>query len=355
MFNFLLQRYDNYCTYANFFVSLRQIFVKNMKRTLFLLSAIAFVVSVSAQRIQSYEDYIALWRSLAELQQTEYGIPASISLAQGLLESAAGKSELAVKANNHFGVKCTGDWLGATYRHDDDEKNECFRKYANPADSWVDHAKFLQRSRYAPCFEIPVSNYIGWAHKLKECGYATDPLYPEKLIRIIETYQLADKAVADSIQKQAERDDDFFKPGQIEPQPKEKPLSARDERRLVWMHHTRKRCNGRTYIIAKPGDSYASLAFSLNVKERTLRMWNDALGRTLHEGEKVYCRGYKRRSVWMKEKQQMWVQPGESVWQVSQREGIREASVRKYNGFGDDVDFFRTRQVILLSKPKKEK
>ena len=146
-----------------------------MKKGWILLAVMALSMSASAQRLDpAYLSYIEKWKAVALRNQAEYGIPASIIMAQALLESAAGTSDLATKANNHFGIKCTGDWFGGVYYYDDDRKGECFRQYGDAAESFKDHALFLQRPRYATCFEIAVEDYEGWAHRLKACGYATD-------------------------------------------------------------------------------------------------------------------------------------------------------------------------------------
>ncbi len=135
--------------------------------------------------------YIARYKSIAQREMKEYGIPASITIAQGILESQAGKSELATRANNHFGVKCHKDWTGPRYLYDDDEIQECFRKYDNPERSYVDHSKFLaHRKRYAFLFRLPKTDYEAWAKGLKKAGYATDPSYPDKLIYLINKYRL---------------------------------------------------------------------------------------------------------------------------------------------------------------------
>ena len=138
----------------------------------------------------TYEAYIDEYRQVAIEQQRKHGIPASITMAQAILESAAGQSELATKANNHFGIKCTSDWPGKTYKYNDNRHNECFRKYAEVADSYEDHSLFLKRKRYESLFALSMGDYKNWAYGLKACGYATDPKYPEKLIRLIELYDL---------------------------------------------------------------------------------------------------------------------------------------------------------------------
>lgn len=136
-------------------------------------------------------DYIANYKEVAMSNMKNFGIPASIILAQGILESGAGKGSLAVTANNHFGIKCHADWTGESVLKDDDAAQECFRKYTDPAESFKDHATFLTgRNRYASLFELPQDDYEAWAKGLRLSGYATDPNYPEKLISYIERYEL---------------------------------------------------------------------------------------------------------------------------------------------------------------------
>ncbi|WP_419212549.1 glucosaminidase domain-containing protein [Maribacter sp. X9] len=142
-------------------------------------------------RIESVSEYIETFAETAQLEMMGYGIPASITLAQGLLESGYGKGELAMKTNNHFGIKCHKGWQGDYDFHDDDEKGECFRKYNHPMYSFRDHSEFLtSRSRYAFLFDLSHTDYKGWAKGLKKAGYATDPKYPQKLIYLIEKYGL---------------------------------------------------------------------------------------------------------------------------------------------------------------------
>jgi flagellum-specific peptidoglycan hydrolase FlgJ len=135
--------------------------------------------------------YIFQYKDIAMSNMKIYGIPASIILAQGILESGAGRGDLCIKANNHFGIKCHEGWIGESVRHDDDSSQECFRKYDAPAGSFNDHALFLTgRSRYASLFNLSKEDYKGWANGLRRAGYATDPKYPEKLISYIERYDL---------------------------------------------------------------------------------------------------------------------------------------------------------------------
>ncbi len=151
------------------------------------LEATSFVV-VTFENVQ---EYISWFKNTAISNMINYKIPASSTLAQGILESGAGKGELCKKANNHFGIKCHVGWEGASVHHDDDESQECFRKYNHPAESYRDHSLFLTtRSRYNFLFNLQPDDYKSWAQGLKDAGYATDPKYPSKLIQIIERYKL---------------------------------------------------------------------------------------------------------------------------------------------------------------------
>ena len=164
--------------------------IKRLALSFVLLFSGMWAVSQNLSLNKDYLDYIEKYYQLAVRQQKEYGIPASITLAQGLLESSAGKSTFAVNTNNHFGIKCH-DWKGDTYYMDDDEKNECFRKYDKVIDSYEDHSSYLKsKPRYSSLFQLNPTDYKGWAAGLKKAGYATDPSYATKLITLIENYQL---------------------------------------------------------------------------------------------------------------------------------------------------------------------
>lgn len=157
-----------------------------------LLCLIALSI-VAQNRLKPYEDYITKYKEIAIRQQKLHGVPASITLAQGILESGAGNSVMAKRSNNHFGIKCHNGWMGDTIMYFDDGINSCFRKYDKPEESFDDHSLFLVKGRrYAPLFQIDVTDYKSWSYGLKNAGYATDPSYADKLIRIIETYELND-------------------------------------------------------------------------------------------------------------------------------------------------------------------
>ena len=330
----------------------------------------------------SYLTYIEQWKQTAIENQADYGVPASIIMAQALLESAAGTSELAKNANNHFGIKCTSEWFGGVYYYDDDSKGECFRQYGNAAESFKDHALFLLRPRYATCFEIAVEDYEGWAHRLKACGYATDPGYAPKLIKIIEDYRLDTLAMsaakplndvaplpndkpAASNDKPAVLNDTVKRPLKAEvvhkteviavithdPEPEYvAPLSAKEERDSFFVSHPKLKYNGVNYVLAREGDTYANVAFRLNLREREVREYNDALGRDLKVGDRIYL-FYKHHTG---EKDFVWTAPGQSIWQLCQEEGVALEAIQKLNGLEPSVRTFVTRQKLWLRKVKDE-
>lgn len=155
--------------------------------------------------------YIDAFKAIAIEEMNKYGIPASITLAQGILESGSGSSDLAKYANNHFGIKCTSDWKGKAYYKDDDQRDDCFRVYKDPRESYKDHSDFLKRKRYAGLFELDKNDYRNWAIGLKNAGYATNPKYPELLINIIEKYQLYQYDQSESEREKLAREDKVFK------------------------------------------------------------------------------------------------------------------------------------------------
>ena len=345
-----------------------------MNRKMILVLAAGCMLTVQAQ-VQNpvYLNYIDTWKATAVQQQKDYGIPASITMAQALLESAAGKSELAVNARNHFGIKCTSEWFGGVYYYDDDSKGECFRQYYDAAESFKDHSVFLKRPRYATCFEIAVQDYEGWAYRLRECGYATDPLYATKLIKIIQDYRLdtlatgavggaavaaagAGAAAAAAQPKRPLKATVVRKTDPImtihnDPEPPYVvPLTAKEERDSFLLSHPKKKCNGVIYVTAREGDTFSNVAFRLNVRERDLREYNDALGRELSKGDRIYLSAKKNQG----QNDYVWTHTGQSIWQLSQEEGVKLSVIQQLNGIDPSVRTLRTRQKMYLKKVKEE-
>ena len=304
-------------------------------RLFFILGGLVVAINLFAQtQNPQYISYIAQYRDMAIEQQIKHRIPAAITMAQGLLESSAGQSELAVEANNHFGIKCASDWVGRTYTHDDETKNECFRQYASAADSYEDHSLFLKRKRYESLFALPLADYKGWAHGLKACGYATDPKYADKLIRIIEQYNLQALTMDENLQNAglvSDRDTTWQEvvAERLEQTPEEESYAIQ-EAIDVFANHPSGRINGVRYIIANEGESFASLAVFLNMYERTLRKYNDALDtREIKAGDIVYI--YPKKNKASKKTPFHYFRPGEDAWHIAQKYGIKVKSLYKIN------------------------
>ncbi|WP_316816725.1 glucosaminidase domain-containing protein [Pedobacter nyackensis] len=155
-------------------------------------------------------NYIETFKAIAIEEMNKYGIPASITLAQGILESGSGNSSLAKYANNHFGIKCTSDWKGKGYFKDDDKADDCFRVYKDARESYKDHSEFLKRKRYSFLFELDKNDYKNWARGLKQAGYATNPKYPDLLIGVIDRYQLYQYDQPESEKDKIKREDKIF-------------------------------------------------------------------------------------------------------------------------------------------------
>lgn len=219
---------------------------------------------------QTYLDYIDKYHSIAVEEMKTYGIPASITLAQGLLESGAGKSQLAIESNNHFGIKCH-DWKGDRVYFDDDEKGECFRKYTDPKDSYKDHALFLkEKPRYSSLFQLQGTDYKGWATGLKQCGYATDPNYASRLISIIEWYNLA----------QYDQDVKIVEPTKEDEKRKNqeaeyKLKSSMGVISMIPSHNIVKK-DGKQVVIAAANDTYESIAAEFGLRKWEIRWYNKA-------------------------------------------------------------------------------
>lgn len=304
----------------------------------FLRKACFFTVFISLfaaeSRSQSlsadYLAYIETYKDVAVRQQQEYGIPASITLAQGLLESGAGRSRLATEGNNHFGIKCHKDWKGDGIYADDDAKNECFRKYADAGESFEDHARFLKRRRYEPLFKLKETDYEGWARGLKSCGYATDPSYAAKLINIIELYDLHR---FDSGQPVVARRRDLAGDESLE---HSVDMSIVAEFRI--MHKIRQKW-GLYYVTVYEGDTYDGIAEEFGVKKKKLMGYND-LGKSadmLPAGTMFYLQEKNERMPQgMPEAHK--VRRGETLYMLSQRYGLKLKSLRKMNGLKRDKE-----------------
>lgn len=267
--------------------------MKIFRLILFTLICLFNISLLNAQaRSKAYDDYILKYAQFAVIQQNEYGIPASITLAQGLLESGAGLSELALESNNHFGIKCH-DWTGEAVYHDDDAKSECFRKYKNVLESYEDHSQFLKnRKRYAFLFDLKNTDYENWAHGLKKAGYATDPTYAYKLISVIENYNLHQYdlgiAAKNNQNLTVNRNQQV---NTAQNQPSMGTVTA-------YVEHQVYKTNGVKFVVSSPGDTWGSIADEFNISEKRLRGYNDiGTNDILQPGVQVYLHKKKLKAA----------------------------------------------------------
>jgi len=269
---------------------------------------------------QAVLDYIERYRYIAVEEMVQHGIPASITLAQGILESGSGKSELAAKSNNHFGIKCHTGWTGDRVYHDDDAKGECFRKYKNAEESFHDHSYFLtSRSRYAELFKLKPDDYKGWAKGLKKAGYATNPHYADRLIKLIEDYELYiyDKLTTDQLLAM-EENKKFDKEDETE-------IATADPKgygiNIFYF-------NRIPTVIVQQGETVQVLADRHTSRIHNFLKYNDITETTkLEPGSKFYLQPKRNKGL---EKTHL-VAVGESMWTISRDEGVKLQKLYKYN------------------------
>ena len=290
-----------------------------------------------SEPVATNETYIAQWQGEALRQMEKYGIPASITLAQGILESGNGVSELAKRSNNHFGIKCHSTWTGKRTYHDDDEKGECFRVYDHARDSYEDHSHFLLRDRYARLFELDPTDYKGWAKGLKACGYATDPAYADRLITLIEKHELhvldepggtwsgGGDAVASN---DAGSDEGAPRRNVREHDVVRKASGGGGTVEVGNRHRVRTTVHGVQFVYAEAGDTQASLAKDLDLMPWQIRTYNE-VGKQ-HEflqGDRIYMQPKKGHAA------TPWhtVRQGQNLWQIAQMHGIRTPALARKN------------------------
>ena len=306
-------------------------------------------LTLTAQRITP-EEYIQTYKDIAMREMKTYKIPASITLAQGLLESGAGNSVLAREAKNHFGIKCHKGWEGDTYTMDDDAKDECFRKYKNAEESFKDHSEFLTtRSRYSALFDLDITDYEGWAKGLKAAGYATNPKYAQLLIDRIKLYDLAKY---DQIALGQRADDDQLPDIAPEDELVELAFSPDDrssyelvdmttEKRFIYEN------NGVRFIYAKEGETPEQLAKDFGIKFKRFCQYNllkhpDEM--VFHSGDVVYLEKLRNRN-WKAKR--YTVQEGEALRDVALRFAVKPEKILRKNGLKEGAKL-HTGQVLWL-------
>jgi hypothetical protein len=329
-----------------------------------LLLSMPLALFCQEQLNPDYKSYIDKYKSVAVKEMKEYHIPASITLAQGIIESNCGKSPLAIDANNHFGVKCHKDWNGDTYLFDDDEKQECFRKYASAEDSYRDHSLFLvNKQRYAALFSLDLSDYTGWAMGLKQAGYATNPDYPRLLIQMIELNKLyefddttriieATPVVASQI-VQNDLDDDsqisninkgsnLFDRHYVMPDPDLfQQIKISRLGRPVYIN------NSISFIFIKKGDTWYSIASEFGIYAFQVYRDNDMQETDiLSIGQIIYLEPKKKKSSALKH----IIKENETLFSISQEYGVKLKFLFKYNNLNSG-EAIVAGKTLQLSKP----
>ncbi|RLD90214.1 MAG: N-acetylmuramoyl-L-alanine amidase [Bacteroidetes bacterium] len=299
--------------------------LKLQKTTPFIFTLVLLLVALtgSAQRMTT-EEYINHYKDVAIKKMKEFKIPASITLAQGILESGSGNSRLARKANNHFGIKCHKDWHGKKFYMDDDEKHECFRKYPKAADSYRDHSRFLtQRERYTFLFQYDITDYKKWAYGLKKAGYATNPRYPQLLIKIIEKYHL-NQYDKEKFGKQKKKKVKTHKEGAIPTIATFKHGGNSPTGRKLFINNKRK------LIVARQGDTYEKIAAEFEIYSWQLYKYNEVSRKhKIVAGELIYLEKKKARAD--KKYKYHHVREGESLHDIAQLYGMRMSKLLKIN------------------------
>ena len=337
-----------------------------MKKVLLALALILGLAAAAQRDAGSpQQHYISRYASIAVNEMYRSGVPASITLAQGIIESASGRSTLAVEGNNHFGIKCHSSWKGKTMRADDDRKNECFRVYGSPEESFRDHSDFLRyQDRYKFLFELKITDYKGWAYGLKQAGYATDPSYAAKLIQCVEDYGLSrydrmtvDDALAEGgaeAEVPVEKDDALGIP--------DSPLKIEageiftgSEKYSFSLSRTMYSKNGVPFVYAIEGETYESLAKKYHLLQREILKFNDQpKGAQLQAGEIVYLEPKKTKTVRGLDK---YIVGGddETLHGICQRFAVTEKAVRKMNGLPASYQPREGDELVLRPESKLKK
>lgn len=336
------------------------------------IRTVAFVLmtllscAIFAQEKITRAKYIEMWKDEAIREMNEFGIPASITLAQGIFESGDGNSVLAREANNHFGIKCHGEaWNGDVFHYDDDEKQECFRKYVDARQSYSDHSKFLRsRSRYASLFDLEITDYVGWAKGLKAAGYATLPTYAERIIKIIEDNNLAqydafygveynpNREINEGTEIEVGSDEVDMDKDTVETvdakrmnlknavAPMSKYVKTSDSGRKIYKN------NGKRYVVIKAGDNEDKIASEFDIFTAQLRKYNDLnKKKSIKEGDIIYVDAKKNSNGKMKK---YVVREGEDLWYISQLFGVKMKQLAKKNGIAKGVIEIPVGRTIML-------
>ena len=320
---------------------------------LFIVSTLLTAHGQTKPVRQTREEYVERYHHIAVEHMERYGIPASITLAQGILESDCGNSELSRSSNNHFGIKCKKEWTGRKVYHDDDAKGECFRAYPTVEASYEDHAEFLDRSpRYDSLFTYAPDDYRSWARGLKAAGYATAPDYAQRLVRIIEENRLYlfDREGGERLYAEALAGDGrFIDLSTFEPMTCTAGVDPDDFRVTINAHNGYDvyRTNGVCYVLAKERDTFENIGRRFRISARNLRKFNDVKQNAQPmTGEAVYIE--RKRNRWGGDARVHTAVEGETLYAVAQTYGIRIVKLKKINRLkSTDVQFEAGAQIRI--------
>ncbi len=310
-----------------------------MIRLVYLSIALLSFTAATAQTI-TIEEYVNTYKEIAIKEMIRTGVPASITLAQGIVETESGNSKLVRKSNNHFGIKCKETWTGPSVSHDDDARGECFRKYETAEQSYVDHSDFLRtRKHYDFLFGLDPADYKAWAYGLKKAGYATNPAYPQMLIKFIEKYNLNDYSLIALGKKQsaepifAKNDQPVTKPVQqpaVQPQVQQSSDIVKEEVKKPAVNYPSGefRINDTKVIYATKGTSFLAIAQQYNVPLKWLFDFNDLKEAEALEKDQLVFLQRKRRTG---ATQFHVVASGETMYDIAQAQGVRLDALLQMN------------------------
>ena len=291
--------------------------------------------------------YIEQYRDLAIEEMKRTGVPASITLAQGIHETDAGRSQLVTKSNNHFGIKCKTGWKGESVSHDDDARGECFRKYNDPNDSYRDHSDFLKtRSHYAFLFDLDPTDYEGWCYGLKKAGYATNPKYSQILIKLIKEYSLQDYTLVALGRKEMFKDEHRIAKIITSQEKPEVIVEKKEQNYPKGVFNI----NQTNVVFVEKGTSYLVIAEQYRISLPRLFEFNDMIAADETESERLVYLQRKRKEG---AKEFHIVQPGETLHHIAQSEGIRLESLLSYNYLKEGVNPLPGRNLYLQGGGKK--
>ncbi len=330
---------------------------------LFLILIFTLTSFFSFSQKITTEQYIAKYKDIAIREMLASGIPASITLAQGILESQNGNSRLAVKANNHFGIKCHSSWTGKKIYKDDDKKHECFRHYKTAEQSFIDHTNFIKNGRrYQFLFEYKTTNYKAWAKGLKKAGYATNPKYPQLLISLIERYNLSQY---DKIVKKTNKDNNLIADNKKTDKKKKhhKHKKNKKDKKRKGQHlgdvdnftfnpfgREIKTTNRVDYIIAKQGDTFFKLAKEFDMMTWEIHKYNDLpKTATLKAGQRIYLKPKRNKAE--RGNETYIVKQGDTMYSISQKFAVKLKKLYRKNNMKLD-EKISTGQKIWLRKRK---